>query len=328
MSPRRRELGLVAALAVFAASARGALPQAPVANQMAPSPVPSATPSPISPLTRAWGRAVVEVQTGRANPGGVFAILVRGGRWSSANTLLDGRRGSIALEDGKLFGLIPVALDTEPAEHKLSLFFPGGRRGGGSMSLMVPVTAAARPTRPRSLTPEALASAASQTALGHGRFLLGAIRTRDLKAYQSGPLRPPVDGPIVFPFGGVEDYGMEMGPVKDGLMGEHHRGVDYDVPAGTPVKAPGSGIILLARSLVFSGETVVIGHGRGLVSVLSHLTHVIVREGDVVNQGTAVGTSGKSGIGALTPHLCFSVYLHSLNVDPEALMDGTLWPAR
>ncbi len=265
---------------------------------------------------------MVEVQTARANPGGVFAILVRGGRWSSANTLLDGRRGSIALEEGKLFGLIPLALDTEPAEHKLSLFFPGGRRRGGSMNLMVPVTAAARPTRSRTLPPDTLATAASQTALGHGRFLLGAIRTRDLKAYQSGPLRPPVDGPIVFPFGGAEDYGMEMGPSKDGLMGEHHRGVDYDVPVGTTVKAPGSGIVLLARSLVFSGETVVIGHGRGVVSVLSHLTHVSVREGDVVTEGAPVGTSGKTGLGALTPHLCFSVYLHSLNVDPEALMDA------
>lgn len=316
MSPRRRFWGLIAALALLAGSGPGAAAQAPPFAPTAP---------PL--LTKPYGRTVVEVQTGRASPGGVFPILVRGGRWASANTLLDGRRGSLALEDGRLFGLIPVALDTEPAEHKLSLYFPGGRRSGGSVSLMVVVTAVARPTRPRTLAPDALASAATQTALGHGRFLLGAIRTRDLQAYQSGPLRPPVDAPIVFPFGGAEDYGVEMGPVKDGLIGEHHRGVDYDVPAGTTVKAPGSGIILLARSLVFSGETVVIGHGSGLVSVLSHLTHVSVREGDVVNQGTAVGTSGKTGIGALTPHLCFSVYLHSLNVDPEALMDASLWPA-
>src|SRR5204863_6454643 len=111
-----------------------------------------------------------------------------------------------------------------------------------------------RPTRPRALPPDALASAATQTALGHGRYLLAAIRTRDLKAYQSGPLRPPVDGPIVFPFGGFEDFGVEMGPVKDGLMGEHHRGVDYDVPIGTAVKAPGTGIVLIERRMVISGE--------------------------------------------------------------------------
>lgn len=314
MSSRCGELGLIAALALLAPSLSQATQN------------PGAVQAPPPSLTKPFGRASVEVQTARANPGGILAILIRGGRWSSANTLLDGRRSSIALEEGKLFGLVPVALDTEPSEHKLSLFFPGGRRRGGSVSLMVPVTGASRPTRPRTLSPDALASAATQTALGHARFLLAAIRTRDLKAYQSRPLRPPVDGPIVFPFGGAEDFGMAMGPVKDGLIGEHHRGVDYDVPAGTAVRAPGSGIILLARSLVFSGETVVIGHGGGLVSVLSHLTHVTVREGDVVNQGATVATSGKTGLGALAPHLCFSVYLHSLNVDPEALMDASLWP--
>jgi murein DD-endopeptidase MepM/ murein hydrolase activator NlpD len=320
MSLRRRERGLLATLALVAGFASISPAQTP-----APSPAPAPVASPL--VTKPYGRTLVEVQTARGNPGGVLAIFVKGGRWGSANTLLDGRRGAIALENGRLFGLIPVALDTEPAEHKLTLFFPGGRRAGGQISLMVPVTGVSRPPRARPLTAEALASAATQNALGHGRYLLNAIRTRDLKTYQSGPLRPPVDGPIVFPFGGTEDYGAEMGPVKDGLIGEHHRGVDYDVPVGTPVKAPGSGVVLLARSLIFSGETVAIGHRDGLVTVLSHLTHVSVREGDVVNQGTAVGTSGKSGIGALTPHLCFSVYLHSVNIDPEAAMDASLWPA-
>ena len=277
-------------------------------------------------ITSAYGRSIVEVDVSRAQPGGVMAVSVRGGRWSSANTVLDGRRGALVRSGAILFGLIPVSLDTEVTQHKLTLFFPGGRRGGGVTSLMVPVSSSTRPNRVRTLTPEGLAAASLQTALGHGRFLLGVIRTRTVESYQQGPLQPPVDRPIGFPFGGAEDYGMIMGPLKDGLIGEQHRGVDYDLPPGTLVKAPGTGIVLLARTLVFSGETVAIGHGGGLVSVLSHLTHVSVREGDVVNQGTAVGTSGRTGVGALTPHLCFSVYLHSLNVDPAALMDPSLFP--
>ncbi len=276
-------------------------------------------------VTSTYGRSVVAVETSRGHPGGIFGVTIRNGRWSSANTLLDGRRGELSNDTGQPFGIIPVALDTEPGEHKLSVYLPGGRRYGGVTSLSVPVTAMARPGRVRPLTPQGLASAATQTPLGHGRFLLAAIRTRDVPAYHLGPLHAPVDQPISFPFGGFEDYGTVMGPLKDGLMGEHHRGVDYDVPAGTSVRAPGAGVVLLARSLVFSGETVVIGHGRGLVSVLSHLSYVNVFEGEVVIQGAAIGTSGKTGLGALIPHVCFSVYLHSLNVDPEALMDGSLW---
>ena len=277
-------------------------------------------------ITHPYGRAVVEVALSHARPGGVFGVGVRNARWATANTLLDGRRGALVLERGRLFGIIPVALDTTAGEHKLSLFFPGGRRRGGAASLQVPVAAAVRPHRTRTLTPEGATAATTQAALGHGRFLLGAIRTRDVKTHHNGPLRPPLAQPISFPFGGAEDYGRVMGPVKDGLIGEQHRGVDYEVPPGTVVASPGAGVVLLARSLIFSGETVVIGHGHGLVSVLSHLSYVNVREGEVVAQGTTVGTSGQTGLGAQTPHVCFSVYLHSLNVDPEALMDANLWP--
>lgn len=276
-------------------------------------------------LSRPYGRATVDVILSHAQPGGVFAVGVRNARWTTANTLLDGRRGAMTGEKGRLFGIIPVALDTTPGEHKLSVFFPGGRRRGGATSLSVPVAAASRPGRLRTLAPAAVASASTQAALGHGRYLLGAIRTRDIKPHHTGPLQPPVAQPISFPFGGHEDFGRVMGPIKDGLMGEQHRGVDYEAPPGTTVTAPGAGVVLLARSLLFSGETVVIGHGRGLVSVLSHLSYVSVREGEVVAQGATLGTSGKTGIGALTPHVCFSVYLHSLNVDPEALMDASLW---
>ena len=289
------------------------------------SPVARAQTSP--PTTQKYGRSAIDLISARAQPGGVFAVTVRNGGWASANTLLDGRRATLTLEEGRLFGLIPVALDTQPADHRLSLFFPGGRSRGGVASLVATVTPAQRPARTRQLTPEAVAAASTQTALGHARFLLAAIRTREARALHSGPLRPPVDGPISFPFGGAEDFGVVMGPMKDGLIGEHHRGVDYDVPHGTVVRAPGNGVVLLARNFVFTGETVVIAHGRGLVSVLAHLDHVSVREGDLVNQGTAVGASGKSGLGAFTAHLCFSVYLHSLNIDPEAMMDASLFPA-
>ena len=281
-----------------------------------------------SPLvTRAYGRAIVDVKVSRAHAGGVLAVGVRNGRWATANTLVDGRRGALTRVAGELFGIVPLALDTAAGDHKLSIYFPGGRRRGGATSVTLPVAPLVRPSRSRPLSPEGVTAIATQAALGHGRFLLAAIRTRDTKAHHTGPLGAPVDGPVAFPFGGQEDYGRVIGPTKDGLMGEHHRGVDYEVPMGTPVKAPGSGVVLLARSLVFSGETVVIGHGNGLVSVLSHLSYVSVREGEMVVTGTAVGTSGKTGLGALTPHVCFSVYLHSLNVDPEALMDATLWPA-
>ena len=181
-----------------------------------------------SPLvTRAYGRVIVDVKVSRAHAGGVLAVGVRNGRWATANTLVDGRRGALTRVAGELFGMVPLALDTAVGEHKLSIYFPGGRRRGGATSVNLPVTPLVRPSRTRALSPEGVTAIATQAALGHGRFLLAAIRSRDIKAHHTGPLGAPVDGPVAFPFGGQEDYGRVIGPMKDGLMGEHHRGVDY-----------------------------------------------------------------------------------------------------
>ena len=104
----------------------------------------------------------------------------------------------------------------------------------------------------------------------------------------------------------------------DGLQGERHRGLDYPVPVGTPVRAPGAGTVLFAGPLSLSGETVVIDHGQGVVSVLQHLSRVDARAGDVVPAAAVVGLSGDTGL-APEPMLQWRVYLHGVPVDPTVL---------
>jgi murein DD-endopeptidase MepM/ murein hydrolase activator NlpD len=104
----------------------------------------------------------------------------------------------------------------------------------------------------------------------------------------------------------------------DALQGERHRGLDYAVSVGTPVRAPAAGTVLLAGRLALSGETVVIDHGQGVLSVLLHLSRVDVRPGDAVLSGAVVGLSGDTGL-APEPMLEWRVYLHGVAVDPNAL---------
>src|SRR4029077_17659399 len=49
-----------------------------------------------------------------------------------------------------------------------------------------------------------------------------------------------------------------------------HGGADFLSPAGTPIHAPNSGRVVLARDTYFSGNTVIIDHGLGLFSRLGH----------------------------------------------------------
>ena len=76
--------------------------------------------------------------------------------------------------------------------------------------------------------------------------------------------------------------------------------------------------MLFAGPLALSGETVVIDHGQGVVSVLQHLSRVDTRAGDVVPAATVVGLSGMTGL-APEPMLQWRVYLHAVPVDPTVL---------
>jgi len=90
------------------------------------------------------------------------------------------------------------------------------------------------------------------------------------------------------------------------------------VPVGTPVRAPGAGTVLFAGPLALSGETVVIDHGQGVLSVLQHLSRVDGRPGDPVAAAAVVGLSGDTGL-APQPILQWRVYLHAVAVDPTVI---------
>lgn len=105
-----------------------------------------------------------------------------------------------------------------------------------------------------------------------------------------------------------------------------HTGADFPSPAGTPVRAPNDGLVVLADSLYFSGETVVIDHGAGLYSLVAHLSRRDVESDQRVARGVVVGAVGATGR-VTGPHLHWAVRLRGARVDPVSLLsvagDGT-----
>jgi murein DD-endopeptidase MepM/ murein hydrolase activator NlpD len=110
--------------------------------------------------------------------------------------------------------------------------------------------------------------------------------------------------------------------VYNGQPRSPHSGTDFGAKAGTPVAAPASGRVVLAKPLYFTGNTVVLDHGLGLYSLLAHLQEISVQEGDQVSRGHIVGLVG--GTGRVTaPHLHWSVRLNNARVDPLSLLAVT-----
>ena len=107
--------------------------------------------------------------------------------------------------------------------------------------------------------------------------------------------------------------------VFNGKTQSSHLGLDFRVPSGTPVAAMNAGTVLLARSLYFEGNCVVLDHGQGLLTIYMHLSEFKVKEGEQVARGQEVGLSGGTGR-ATGPHLHVAVRWQGTYLDPAVLI--------
>ncbi|WP_282343633.1 peptidoglycan DD-metalloendopeptidase family protein [Pseudomonas sp. PS02288] len=126
----------------------------------------------------------------------------------------------------------------------------------------------------------------------------------------------PVDGPLSSPFG--------LRRFFNGEERNAHSGLDFAVPAGTPIKAPAAGKVTLVGNLFFNGNTVFVDHGQGLISMFCHLSKIDVKVGDEVPRGGVVGRVGSTGR-ATGPHMHWNVSLNGVRVDP-AIFIGAFKP--
>jgi murein DD-endopeptidase MepM/ murein hydrolase activator NlpD len=107
--------------------------------------------------------------------------------------------------------------------------------------------------------------------------------------------------------------------IFNGQARQPHGGADFLSPAGTPIRAPNSGRVVLAGDLYFTGNTVVIDHGLGVFSLLAHLSVVDVHQGEWITRGETVGQVGSTGR-VTGPHLHWAVRMNGARVDPLAVL--------
>jgi murein DD-endopeptidase MepM/ murein hydrolase activator NlpD len=113
-------------------------------------------------------------------------------------------------------------------------------------------------------------------------------------------------------------YGSQR--ILNGQPRNPHWGLDIAAPTGTPVRAPAGGFVSLTHpDMYFSGGTIFIDHGHGLVSAFLHLSDILVEEGQHVSQGELIGKVGATGR-ATGPHLDWRINLGNTRVDPYLLL--------
>ena len=95
-----------------------------------------------------------------------------------------------------------------------------------------------------------------------------------------------------------------------------HTGLDIAAPTGTLIKAPAKGTVIRTGNYFFTGNTVFIDHGQGLISVYFHLNKTKVKAGQQLEQGDIIGTVGMTGR-VSGPHLHWTISLNNTKVDPK-----------
>jgi murein DD-endopeptidase MepM/ murein hydrolase activator NlpD len=85
-----------------------------------------------------------------------------------------------------------------------------------------------------------------------------------------------------------------------------HLGIDYAAPTGTPVQTIGEGRVVFAGLKGGAGNLVQIQHINGYTTYYMHLSRVLVRPGQHVEQGQSIGLVGMTGL-ATGPHLDFRI---------------------
>jgi murein DD-endopeptidase MepM/ murein hydrolase activator NlpD len=124
------------------------------------------------------------------------------------------------------------------------------------------------------------------------------------RAYARTAPHPLWSGDFVKPVNGASTPSFGESRILNEEKTSLHTGTDFPTPEGTPVSVSNSGTVMLVRDLFYEGNTVVVDHGLGVVTVYLHMSRIDVHEGDKVAKGAKLGLTGASGR-VTGPHVHF-----------------------
>ncbi len=152
--------------------------------------------------------------------------------------------------------------------------------------------------------------------------LIEAERLRKEKVGEVLPLPPPIEGGFKAKKGKLR-WPISQGSVVARFGNQTHPtlktvtenpGIDIAVKPGTPVVAVANARVARIWWLVSYGNLVILDHGDGYRTIYAHLADITVTEGQTIDEGTTIATSGETLDGS---RLHFEIWKDREKQNPE-----------
>jgi murein DD-endopeptidase MepM/ murein hydrolase activator NlpD len=265
---------------------------------------------------RAGGTAAavrVEVAARSVRPGELVVLTITDARATAVDVRVFGRMTpAYSLQAGIWQALVGIDLDQKPGTYTAAVEARAGAeiaRGVATLAVR-PRTFATRTLRVDAdfvNPPDAL----TERIRSEAALIRDVTGRSGMQRLWNAPFVRPVPDPANSRFG--------TRSVFNGEVRRPHGGADFLSASGTVVHAPNAGRVVVARDLFFTGNTVIIDHGLGLVSLLAHLSSMDVGEGQMVSAGEVVGRVGATGR-VTGPHLHWGITIAGARVDPLSVL--------
>ncbi len=243
-----------------------------------------------------------------AKPGGIAVIAVSQGK-NPPTVLFEATRALLIHQESTWYAVIGIPLSHPPGTASISVT----ENNQAARSINFDIVSHAYREQHLNVSrnyvePDA---ATLERIFGERKIIDAVLNHWEDSAVESLTLSAPVTGRRSTSFGSRRFFNNQPR--------SPHSGMDIAANLGTTVIAPLDGVVVATGDYFFNGNTVLIDHGQGFITMYCHLDRIDVAEGDSVNRGAPLGIVGATGR-VTGPHLHFGTYLGGTAVDPALVL--------
>ena len=281
-------------------------------EQIPPVPAPDSQaavgPAPDAPAALE-SEPLIYVMPREVRQGYAFLVAVDAPGAGFASVAFNGQVFTLLREGDRLYTILPVDALTPPGPIPLIIAVADAQgRSAVERETLITVIDAAFPTEVVQLDSSNQALLDPEILREDQEARTPVMQGVTPERHWSGLFALPAAGVITSAYGLLRSYNYAA-------PSEYHTGLDFAGESGAPVLAPNAGVVAWVGQTRRRGNGIILDHGGGVYTGYYHLSEVLVKVGDIVGTGDALGRMGATGL-ATGPHVHWEVVVYGVTVDP------------